>query len=187
MSPSQSCRTVMERLRRGDEDASTEVFTRFVDRLITVAHHQLSERLRYKIDPEDVVQSVCRSFFRRQRAGQFQIPDWESLWHLLTLITIRKCVNAVEHWTAGKRDLNLELPLTTPAPSREPTPEDAAVLTETLEQLMARLTAREQEILSLHLQGYEISEIGERVGRTRRTVRRALDHARSELCRLQTA
>jgi RNA polymerase sigma-70 factor (ECF subfamily) len=54
---------------------------------------------------------------------------------------------------------------------REPTPVEAAVLGETLEQLFAGLDEDERPILELSLQGYTTREISERLGRAERTVR----------------
>jgi DNA-directed RNA polymerase specialized sigma24 family protein len=72
-------------------------------------------------------------------------------------------------------------------PGREPTPDEAAILAETLDRLWQGLSEREREILALHLQGCEIPEISRRVGRAERTVRRTLELARKELGRLQDA
>jgi DNA-directed RNA polymerase specialized sigma24 family protein len=49
---------------------------------------------------------------------------------------------------------------------------------------MDRLTAREREVVTLRLQGYSVPEIAGRVGRTERTVERALERARYHLERL---
>ena len=76
------------------------------------------------------------------------------------------------------------LVFTSPVLAQEPTPSEAAILSETVEQLMRDLAERDRAILSLHLQGYEIPEISEQVGRTRRTVRRALEQIRRRLDRL---
>ena len=57
---------VITRLRDGDSEAATEIFHRFAARLIALARTRLDSRVRQKVDPEDVVQSVFRSFFIRQ-------------------------------------------------------------------------------------------------------------------------
>jgi RNA polymerase sigma-70 factor, ECF subfamily len=188
-------RDLMARLRRGDDAAAAAVFQEFVARLIRLTRSQLETWIRHKVDPEDVVQSVYRSFFVRYQAGQFTVADWESLWGLLAVITLRKCANQAEHWHAARRDVAQEVQLTAEShstvrqavPGREPTPDEAAILAETLEQLLQGLSEREREILALHLQGCEIPEISRRVGRAERTVRRTLELARKELCRLQGA
>lgn len=183
---------LMERLRRGDEDAATEVFHRFARRLIALARSQLDSWIRTRVEPEDVIQSVFRSFFSRFEAGQFQFGDWDNLWTVLTLITVRKCANRSEFWQAAKRDLTREAhpsrqddPLQQ-ALARDPTPSEAAILSETLEQLMKELPARDQLILAAHLQGHEVAAISEEVSVTERTIRRTLERVRQTLIRLQS-
>ncbi len=158
----------VDRLRRGDEDAAAEVFHRFARRLIALARSQLDSWIRSRVEPEDVVQSVFRSFFTRFQSGQFQLGDWDNLWTVLTLITIRKCTNRKEFWRAAKRDLQHEansLPRGDPlqeALARDPTPSEAAILSEVVERLMKNVTEADRAILTLHLQGCDIAAISAR-------------------------
>jgi RNA polymerase sigma-70 factor (ECF subfamily) len=181
----------MRDLRDGGEDAARAVFDRFAQRLIRLAGDRLDARLAGKEDPEDVLQSAFRSFFLRCRDGQFQFDSWESLWGVLTLITLRKCSNHLQHFSTGRRRIDREVAAASVEESggwqmiaSEPTPEQAAVLRETLELLLRRLEPRDREILSLHLQGCDAAEISGRIGRARRTVRRVLEQIRQTLERL---
>jgi RNA polymerase sigma-70 factor (ECF subfamily) len=184
---------LMDRLRAGDEGAAAEVFHRFAHRLIALARTQLQAVIGPKEDPEDVVQSVYRSFFRRQREGQFRIDSWDNVWGILTVITVRKCGKRVEYFRAARRDVQREVRLAAGADSgraweavaRDPTPREAAVLAETLERLMRSLEATDREILALHLQGYTTPEISAQVGYAQRTVRRTLETIRSRLRQFQ--
>jgi RNA polymerase sigma-70 factor (ECF subfamily) len=180
---------LMLRLRNGDQAAAGEVFNRFVCRLVALARSQLDTWMRDRTDPEDVVQSVYKSFFTRFTAGQFDVASWESLWGLLALITVRKCANQAKHFQAGRRDFRREAaqgrvressPLFD-AVDRDPGPLEAAVLTETLECLLSSLDERGRLIVQLHLQGHEIPAISLQVERSQRTVRRALELARRQL------
>jgi RNA polymerase sigma-70 factor (ECF subfamily) len=180
---------LMLRLRDGDQTAAGEVFNRFVCRLVGLARSQLDTWVRDRTDPEDIVQSVYKSFFTRFTAGQFDVTSWESLWALLALITLRKCANKATYFQAGRRDLRREVaqgrvressPLFE-AVDRDPGPLEAAVLTETLECLLSCLGERERLIVQLHLQGHEIPAISLQVERSQRTVRRALELARRQL------
>ncbi len=49
---------LVELFRRGDDDAAEQLFKRYIDRLITMAHNRLSSKLAGRVDAEDVVQSV---------------------------------------------------------------------------------------------------------------------------------
>ena len=133
------------KLRAGDQGAATEVFRRFGDRLIALARTKLDMRIRRKEDPEEVVQSAYGSFFSRYHAGNFDVSTWDSLWSLLTVITVRKCLNRTEYYLAQCRSVAGELDANSwddaaaglsEAIDREPTPLEAAVLGETVEQMM---------------------------------------------------
>src|SRR5438067_192126 len=108
MAPDDSFQDLMQRLRGGDEVAATILFQRFARRLIGLARHQLDQRLRGKLDAEDVVQSVFKSFFPRFADGCFELDGWEDLWALLTVITLRKCGRRVEYFRARRRDVRRE-------------------------------------------------------------------------------
>ena len=70
-------------------------------------------------------------------------------------------------------------------PKVEPTPLEAAILSETVEQLLAGLDEEERPILELSLQGYSTREISERLGRAERTVRLLREGVRHRLERMQ--
>src|SRR5262249_5841259 len=136
MAASDSFTDVMGRLRAGDEAAAREVFQRFVGKLIRLAGRRFDAVLRRKVDPEGVVQSAYKSFFVRYGEGKLEVQDWGNLWGLLTVITLRKCLDRVEYHRAGSRDVQREAaaqpgsPGTEPwweAVAREPTPEEGAV------------------------------------------------------------
>ena len=196
MDSEQSFDEVMQRLRQGDQDAAAEVFARFAHRLMGLARSRLNATIRGKVDPEDVMQSVFNSFFRRQAEERFEFVDWGSLWALLALITIRKCGHRIEHFGAASRDVGREIsftPLTDEssaswaAVATEPSPSQAAILTETVEQLMRPLNDSERQMLSLSLQGYTPAEIAPEVTRSERTVRRVLERVRGQLERMRAA
>jgi RNA polymerase sigma-70 factor (ECF subfamily) len=181
---------LMERLRQGDEAAAAEVFRRFARRLIALAERRLSAQVRAKVDAEDVRQSVFKSFFRPQAAGEYDLDSWDSLWALLTVITLRKCGYRTRHFLAARRDVRHEAPPPAgeatsdagwEAVAREPTPEEAALLTETVEQLLRGLEDDGRRIVELGLQGYKAPEISARVGLAERTVYRVLQRVKARL------
>jgi RNA polymerase sigma-70 factor, ECF subfamily len=96
MSDNSSFFAVMSRLQGSDPDAAVRVFERYWQRLLALARSRLDARLQAKLDPEDITQSVFKSFFRRQADGQFNLTDWDSLWSLLVVITLRKCGHRIE-------------------------------------------------------------------------------------------
>jgi RNA polymerase sigma-70 factor (ECF subfamily) len=184
----------LTRLRARDGDAARELFRRFTGQLVTLARRRLDGPLRHKIDSEDVVQSTYKSFFRRYDAGDLDFVNWNSLWGLLTLITLRKCADRVAYHRAERRDAAREVPASPDsqggaplcqALGREPTPDEAALLTETVEQLLAGLDADERPIVELSLQGHSTQEISEQLDVPERTVRRVRERVRHRLERAQ--
>lgn len=176
---------LLVRLRAGDEQAAVEVFHRFAQRLAGLARKKLGPLLRGKEDPEDAVQSAFRSFFRRCAAGQFELESWESLWGLLTRITLNKCGHRIDRFRAACRDVQRETPNDSNADweplAREPTPTQAALLAELVEQLHQQLCERDRRILALRLEGDELPEISSEVGCSERTVFRVLERIRQLL------
>lgn len=183
--PDLSFNDLMTRLRAGDEHAARQVFQQYAGRLIALARSRLGSGLRQKVDPEDVLQSVYKSFFTRQARGQVEAADWDGLWSLLTVITLRKCGRWVERFHTGMRRLAAEVgpdsASSWEAVASDPTPEEAAMLTETVERLLEGLEGRERQIVALALQGADVAEIAAEVGRTRRTVQRVLARVKEQL------
>jgi RNA polymerase sigma-70 factor (ECF subfamily) len=194
MSENDSFALLMIRLRSGEDGAAREVFVRFASRLAGLARRHLDARLAVKVDPEDVVQSAYKSFFIRQREGELEIGTWDGLWGLLTMITLRKCADRAAYYRADKRDVTRETAgsddsspaMVNLAFDREPQPDEAAALAETVESLFRSIDdADERAILELSLQGYTATEISEKLGRAERSVRRLREHIRKRLERMQ--
>jgi RNA polymerase sigma factor (sigma-70 family) len=183
----------LARLHNRDDAAAQELFGRFTHQLIALALRHVDAGLRHKVDPEDIVQSAYKSFFFRYGAGKVDVINWNSLWGLLTLITVRKCAERAAYHRAERRDAAREVSLqrgdeATPwldPLGREPTPLEAAVLSETVEQLLSGLDEEERPILELSLQGFTTREISERLGRAERTVRLFRECVRHRLERMQ--
>jgi RNA polymerase sigma-70 factor, ECF subfamily len=185
----------MARLRSRDDAAAQELFERFARQLIILAQRHIGGGLRHKVDPEDVVQSAYKSFFVRYQTGKLDAVGWNSLWGLLTLITVRKCAERAAYHRAGRRNAALEVSLAQGGDDasawldplgREPAPHEAAVLGETVDRLLEVLDEEDRPVLELSLQGYTTREISERLGRAERTVRLLREGVRHRLERLQS-
>src|SRR5262249_44986926 len=142
---------------------------------------QLEARLRHKVDPEDVVQSAYKSFFLRYGEATLATEGWDGLWGLLACITLRKCADRVRYFRAERRAITRENRSSCgeedadrwrDAVGREPSPDEAAVLAETVEHVLRGLDKDERAIVELSLQGYSTQEISEQLGRAERSVRR---------------
>jgi len=195
-STSDSFRKFLARLRAHDSAADRMIFERFAGQLVALARRRTDEALRHKVDPEDVVQSTYKSFFHRYGDGELAVVNWNSLWGLLTRITLRKCAERVAYHRAECRDAAREAPARPrcedegeaswpEALARDPTPLEAAELSETLQRLLGGLNEDERPIVELSLQGYSTREISEQLDRPERTVRRLRERVRVRLEQMQ--
>jgi RNA polymerase sigma-70 factor (ECF subfamily) len=181
---------LMARLSAGDQGAETLVFRRFVRRLIALACRQFEPELRDRADIEGVVQSVCKSFFLRQRRGGFELDGWDELWSMLATITLRKCANRRDYLRASRRNARREASWTVQdaegfrIPDRAPTPAEAAILSETMQQFFESIDPDDRPVVQQILMGYSSGEVAAQLDCSERTVRRVRQRARRRLERL---
>jgi RNA polymerase sigma-70 factor (ECF subfamily) len=181
---------LLARWQQGDQKAAAQLFERYAGRLIALARSQLSARVAQRVDPEDVVQSVYRSFFLDSRNGRFQLQRGGDLWQLLVTMTLHKLTNQVNRHGAQKRAVSRErsfgsedslFGISGPRLARQPSPVEALALADQLEQLLHALEPPQRRIVELRLQGYNLDEIAGEVGCSFSTVRRVLDRVKKQL------
>lgn len=178
-------RQFLELWRAGDEGAAQKLFDAYVDRLVALARRRISQRLASRVDPEDIVQSVFRSFFGRLKAGYFRIEDQDDLCKLLMRITVHKTLRQIAFHKAAKRDPNQETCQGDSAQERlmelldrDPTPDAAVAFIDQMEHFLSRMRPQERQVLELRLQGCGTEEIAEKLGIYDRKVRRILERIR---------
>ena len=176
--------------QNGDAAAADALYYRFVHRLIGLAKQRLPRILNRRVDAEDVVQSVYRTFFAAARDGAYRIERPGDLWRLLAAITVNKVRRQVEHHGQQKRAVNREQ---RPRPIEDslhqsiecfavdPGEDEAVAIADELEALMSSLPERDRTILEHRLNGLTVAEIGSIVGRSEWTVRRSLNGLQSQL------
>lgn len=181
---------LLDRIRSGDEQAAAELLDRYTDRLIALARSRLSKKMARRLDPEDIVQSACRSFFRSARQGRYEVRDSDDLWRLLAAITVHKAVCQVRRHTAAKRAIGAEessgvggiIQVVSPeALARDPLPDEAALLVEETKLMMGCLSPLHRRILQLCLQGHDVDRVADEAGCSEGTVQRAMKLAKSHL------
>jgi RNA polymerase sigma factor (sigma-70 family) len=171
---------LLQRFQAGDQRAAEELFARYAQRLTRLAEQHLSRKLAGRMDGEDVVQSVFRTFFRRSADGEFRIDSSAQLWQLLVKITLLKARAKARYHTAGKRDAGVEqaggaedwLPQ---AVAHDPGPEEAAVLVDQIESLLRGLPPLHAQVLERRLEGCHVTDIASQLGVSRVTVHRVLN------------
>jgi RNA polymerase sigma-70 factor (ECF subfamily) len=179
MDPNSPSSAWHNRLRCGGRVAADQVFARYAKRLVRVAELHLARRLASRIDGEDVVQSVFRTFFRRAEAGEFHIDSSAKLWQLLVRITVLKARAKGRYHTAGKRDASAEVggdpgEILAGAVGGEPGPAEAAELLDQIDALLHGLPDLYARVLELRLSGDSVAEVADRLGLSRQGVYRML-------------
>jgi len=183
--PALSDGTLLRRFQSGEDDAATAIYLRYAKRLQRLAASQTGVELAVRLDPEDVVQSVFRTFFRRAAEGHYEIPDGEELWKLFLVIALNKIRSLGQYHRAAKRDLkntknfsNIE-----PYVASNDSPDEQAynVLRMTIDDVLKDLSESQREIIMLRIEGNHVNTIAETVGRAKRSVERVLQSFRETL------
>ena len=164
-------------------DVAKQLYHRYASRLIALARQLLSEQLAGKVEAEDIVQSVYKSFFRRVEDGRFAVVDTGKLWSLLARVTRHKVLKQAQRFGAQKRKLSHEQALADLDPlAATPSPEDITTFVEEVEQFLAHAADPvHREMLILALQGFSATEIGQQTQRTATRVRQVLRQHRERL------
>lgn len=178
-----SDRSLLVRLRRGEQDAATRLYLRYAERLRALVRSRCSDQLSRRVEPDDIVQSVFRRFFNRVLQGAYDVPPGEELWGLLLVIALNKIRAEETFHRAGKRDVRLS---DGPDPAVLPGPPggDVALLEVTVEDVLAQLPDSHRKLVEWRIQGHEVAAIAGLAGRSKRTVERILQDVRQRLRQL---
>jgi RNA polymerase sigma factor (sigma-70 family) len=189
----------LDQLRAGDADASDqageEIWRRYAPSLLALARRHLDQQLCQRVDENDVLQSMYKSFCLRQQRGEFNLTQRDDLWHLLVAITLRKVRDVAKHHGRERREHpreGAEQPEPTlPAgpqeicdrlPAGSPPPEEIAVFTEELQRRLQALPPELRQIALWKLEGYTNEEIAgpDLLNCSPRTVERKLERIRGK-------
>src|SRR5215470_14698509 len=157
--PTTSDRSLLRRFRSGSEDAATELYVRYVHRLRALVRARCSSELARRIEPEDIVQSVFRRFFRRVIQGDYDVPAGEELWGLFLVIALNRIRAEETFQRAGKRDVRRTEERAAGVPLDVPDQrlgDDFTVLQLTVAEAMDTLPAAQRQMLELRIQGHEV-------------------------------
>src|SRR5579884_4011800 len=157
--------TSMQLLRawvQGEDAQAIERFLgRYVDRLLGMLKRRISRKLGRRIDPEDVLQSACKSFVMGVRSGRIDIEAHDQPGQLLTKIVVRKLFKQFEwHQGAARRSIDREQAPAEPEEGRgrfealspEPGPDELAAVADEVDLLLKGFPETHREMIVLHLQ-----------------------------------
>lgn len=180
--------SLLRRFRRGEQDAATALYLRYAGRLQALARTKTSAALAARVDPEDVVQSVFRTFFRRASEGHYDVPDGDELWKLLLVISLNKIRTLAAYYRAGKRDLDatvaLEVAEQSAGADAGGQEEALRILEMIIDETLADFPEAQRQMIRLRIEGHGVAEIADATQRAKRSVERVLQQFRTRLGRL---
>lgn len=151
---------------------------RCTERLLKKVRKQLPDRLRQRLDPEDIVQSVYRSFSQRLKEGNYAFDDSEHVRRLLTMMTYHEIRSAIRYHENEARDVRREgkgaeerLPLLDDLPG----PEEVVAFQDLIEHRLKDWPEKHRAMVTLFLHGESIDGIAGRLACSASAVRRVLD------------
>jgi RNA polymerase sigma-70 factor (ECF subfamily) len=178
-------RSILARIRTGDEDAARELLSRFEAQVRLVVRRQLPKLLRSRFDSLDFLQSVWGSFFRRVQDGPSDLEDPRNLVAFLARAARNKVIDEYRKAVNLKNDVHREEPIWGEGGryrdlvSGIDSPSELAEARETLGRLRELLPEDRRAVIELKAEGLSTQEIGERLGISERTVRRVIEDLRN--------
>jgi RNA polymerase sigma-70 factor (ECF subfamily) len=180
-----SDRSLLRRYQEGDQAAATDLYRRYAHRLRGLARKHFPAELSSRLDADDIVQSVFRTFFHEARQGVYQVPAGKDLWNLLLVIALNKIRANGTYHRAAKRDVRVTVVVdnfdcrvnSATGTHRLNNAFFEAVVRESLEQL----PATHRQAVQLRMEGFEVDDIATKTGRAKRTIERNLQDARAKL------
>jgi DNA-directed RNA polymerase specialized sigma24 family protein len=144
MDPDGSITRWIGQLKRGERGAAPPLWEADFHRLVALARHSFRGSPRGADDEEDVALVAFDRLYRRAERGQFpKLHNRDDLWHLISVITVRKAIDLRRRearqpglgawgrplWAQAERNLERLL-------SSEPTPEFTAMVSDECRRLL---------------------------------------------------
>ncbi len=174
---------LVKRWRDGDQAAAEELFHLYQQRLLDLVARHLGEKLRGRLSPDDMVQSILKSMFRVTRDQSLEFCDDSGFWKWLVTVALNKTFHRIDKELAAKRDPGRETSayldmVISHRGSIRPSVEETVQVADLLECILQRLTEDQQQVLQLKLEGHQQTEIALRLGVSEKTVQRRMQQIR---------
>lgn len=179
--------SLVQQITKGNQSAADQLYRRYVDRIRMLAKRSMTAGLAGKVEADDIVQSVFRRFFVAVGKGRYAVPSGEELGDLLVAITLNRVRSAEVFYRAARRDLHRtdsNNALIEVSGCDRPCDDSGVGLSLVVKDLIKQLPPDHQEVVADRMYGYEVAEIAARMGRSKRSIERMLQEARSRLCNL---
>jgi RNA polymerase sigma-70 factor (ECF subfamily) len=181
MTNEDTLRTLLDRIRAGDQQAATELVRRYEPALRRAVRLRLRNRQLCRVlDSSDICQAVLVRFFVRGATGQYDLDTPEQVLKLLTTMARHQVINEALHQQAAKRDCRRvaragveEWEAAAPGSS----PSQHVAVEELLAKARELLAPGEWQLLQLRKEGREWSDIARLLGGTPEGLRKQFARA----------
>ena len=164
MSEPASDKSLLRGVNAGTASGAEKVNREFRQKLHALANRGMDNRLRRREDPEDIVQSVLGTVFRRAAQGQLHFEHTSELWRLLEMVTRHKIIKHAEHHKAKKRTPKAEEYRDADALfAKKPSADQVAVTKDLIDKVLEGLDPSYSEIVVLLWQGHSERAIAEKL------------------------
>ena len=165
-----------------------DVLLNYMPKLFRLVEKNMTNRLKQKEGPDDVVASVMRSLIRMQSEGKLHIEESDVFWRLLVVIALNKVRKKARFYKAKKRDSGREIPISEGMPqledlavSHDLTDEEGEVMGKMIETLAERLDEDSRFVLNGLIAGQAKLDLASELGKSTRTVNRCCQKIEEEL------
>ena len=182
---------LIARIRRGDQEAATELVQRYEPLIRRIVRVKLTDKnLQRSFESMDVCQSVLRSFFVRAAVGEYELNDASQLVNLLAAMARNKLASTARREYQQKRDRrriaqSSDSQAFDHPDQRQETPSMIVAGQELLERAKSLLRDEERQLADLRAAGRSWDEIAAQVGGTAQARRvqfsRAMERITNEL------
>ncbi len=170
----------LSQIRKGDDEAVTDLWARFEALVRQVARKRLGKTTQAVADEEDVVVTVFATFVRRIKGGELSsIVRRNEIWRMLITIANRKASNQIRDLNRQKRrgPANhdpADMVALDQVADNYAQPDWFTSAADALEHFLDHLDEEQQQIVVARLEGRDASEIAAMVNRSVPTVFRRL-------------
>lgn len=186
MSHEQSFVDLIHLVRKGSQEAATELVSRYESVIRRAVRLRLQDaRLGAALDSMDIAQAVFASFFVRAAAGQYELATPAQLVNLLVTMARNKLASQVRKEQRERRDYRRSAAETTigEVASSAPGPGQQLAAQELLHRVYQSLTPEELKLVELRNQRQSWDDIAGQVGGNAVVLRKKLSRALDRITR----
>lgn len=159
---------LIERAQQGDADAMERLLKEYGDAIQReIRFCLMDQRLRRVVGESDVFQSVIAQFALKLREGQYHFDTPSDLVGLLKTMARTRVAHLTRFWQARRRDLRksrgIDAEGVTEPAAHGPTASSVVARVEMLELALAKLSARDRQILDWRQDGVNWQEVARRL------------------------